>query len=120
MNGSVVEGVSIREQVAAEWLKADLWWVMHALHHVCLFSHMSKNASCCLVLVDERQFRSCLVEQDLLDHAVGATGVHHRAIQSCNPGRNHDRKHDRVSTVEGILLDQDSKGDQGDNEPREQ
>ena len=79
---------------------------MHALHHVCLLSHMAENAPGGLILVDECQFRSRLIEQDLLDHPVGPPRIDHGSIQRRHPHKHHDWQHDRVGSIERVLLDE--------------
>jgi hypothetical protein len=61
-----------------------------------------------------------LVEEDLLHHAVGALRVLDCSVQNQQPGSYHDRKHDRVVPVEGVLLDQECQDNEGHEESRKE
>lgn len=91
MNGFVFKGVSVGEDAARKWLVPLQRRIVHALHHVCLLRLVTKNPSRCLVLVDESEFRTCLIEQNLVDHTIGSSRVHNSTVQDDEPQTNHDR-----------------------------
>ena len=54
-----------------------------------------------------------------MDHVVGATGVLDATVQRGCEAYDHDRKHDRVSPVKGVLSDQVRESYQRHCEPQE-
>ena len=54
-----------------------------------------------------------------MDHVVRPLGVLDHPVEDDEPGCHHDRQHDRVSPVEGVLLDEVGKHRQGHCEPHE-
>ena len=93
---------------------------MHALDHMCLFSLVAKQSPGALILVDNGQLTARLVKQYLMYHPVSPSGVNDSTVEHSEPRNDHDRQHDRVGPIEGILLDQDGKDEQGHQEPHVQ
>ncbi len=90
MNGTVVEGVCVREDAARKWLVPLQRRIVHALHHMRLLSLVTENPPCCLILVDECKFRTGLIEQNLVDHTIGSSRVYNGSVQDDEPQTNHD------------------------------
>ena len=53
-------------------------------------------------------------------HPVSPSRVNDSTVEHSEPCNDHDRQHDRVGPIEGILLDQDGKDEQGHQEPHVQ
>ena len=72
----LLERVLLREQVALQLSElALLRGVLHRLDHQGNLRWVCPQFPLHLVLVDESEFRACLIHEDLLDHAVGLSGV---------------------------------------------
>ena len=104
MHCTVVERINAGEELAGERLVAVLRRIVQALHHVRLLGHVPKQSPRRLVLVHKRQLTACLVKQNLMDHAIGAAGVDDHSVDGEPPHGDHDRQHDRVGPIEGVLL----------------
>ncbi len=106
-----LERVLLREQRARQRTIAILRWVMHTLHHVSLLSLMAEQSSCGLVLVDKGELAASLVEQHLVNHPIRTARIDHSTVENGEPGDDHDRQHDRICSIEWVLLDQEAKYD---------
>ena len=117
---TIVEWVLIGEKLTGEWLVAELRWVVQSLHHVSLLSLVPEQPSCRLILVHKGELTSCLVQQNLVYHAVSAPRVNDHSVNGEPPEGNHDGQHDWVGAIEGILLDQHGQHGEGNQEASEQ
>ena len=79
---------------------------MHALNHVGFFGLVAEQSARGLVLVNECQLAASRVQEDLVDHLVRPSRVHHGSVEDDEPKTDHDRQHDGVASVKGVFLDQ--------------
>lgn len=114
------EGISLWEEATRERFVPILRWIVQSLNHVRLLGLVAENTPRSLILVDECQLTACLIQQDLMDHAISPTRVDNSTVQREEPSSDHYRQHYRVGPVEWILLNEDGKYDERDNESREE
>ena len=114
---TIMEGILRREQVTRQRLIPILRRVVQALHHMSLLGLMSKDSASRLILVHKGQLTTSLIEEDLLNHAIGAPRISHGPVKNNEPNGDHDGQHDRVCPIERVLFYQYSEDCHGHKEP---
>lgn len=105
-NARVIKGVFFWEEVTHQLTVLTLLWgVRKVLNHQRSLYRVLSQLPGHLILEDECQFGAGGVEQYLMDHVVGALAVLDRTIEKDCEQYEHERQHDRVTLIEGVLFD---------------
>ena len=83
------------------------------------FRHISSQLSGQLILVDESELYSRGVKQNLMNHIVSSLRVLDHSVKDNEKRSDHDRQHDRVSSVEWIFLYQVTESHKRNGKPHE-
>jgi len=115
---AVVERELLREQFSQEGsVLSALGRVHQVRHHHRYLGLIASEAAQSLILVHEDQLGAGRVNQDLVDHVVGAAGVPNREKHSGEKANEGDREHDWVTRVKGILFNHVGPEGQRNQEP---
>lgn len=95
------------EQITRERLvHVTLWWLSHGRRQQCLLGLVVTQATRHLVLVDERELRSCRIQVNLMNQVVCDARVLDQREAEQEDGGEHCRQHGWVTLVERVLANQ--------------